>query len=66
MSEDAPTFARAHLRGGTMAESPMTQPQQEAPVERVRLPILGACGCGSGCGCGCQSGAPCACGGSCG
>lgn len=51
-----------------MAESPMTDTHQEAPVERVRprLPILGACGCGSGCGCGCQSGAPCACGGSCG
>lgn len=49
-----------------MAESPMTDTQQEAPGERARLPILGACGCGSGCGCGCQSGAPCACGGNCG
>ncbi|MEV8419187.1 hypothetical protein AB0P45_37360 [Streptomyces niveus] len=49
-----------------MAESPRTETQQEAAVERVRPPILGACGCGSGCGCGCQSGAPCACGGSCG
>ncbi|WP_189765523.1 hypothetical protein [Streptomyces xanthochromogenes] len=49
-----------------MAESPTTEPRQEAPVtpvEVVRLPLIGACGCGSGCGCGCQSGAPCQCGG---
>ncbi|WP_406000007.1 hypothetical protein [Streptomyces sp. NBC_00829] len=49
-----------------MAESPTTDPQQEAPVDVVFLPLLGACGCGSGCGCGCQSGGPCQCGGCCG
>lgn len=47
---------------GPMAESPTTDPRQE-PRDPVRLPVLGACGCGSGCGCGCQSGAPCQCGG---
>ncbi|MFI6686260.1 hypothetical protein [Streptomyces sp. NPDC050485] len=49
-----------------MADSPTNDPQQEAPVpaaEAMRLPMIGACGCGSGCGCGCQSGAPCQCGG---
>ncbi|WP_327235950.1 hypothetical protein OG349_20335 [Streptomyces sp. NBC_01317] len=53
-----------------MADSPITDPQQDAPpVPRaphegvVHLPLLGACGCGSGCGCGCQQGAPCQCGG---
>ncbi|MEU2261023.1 hypothetical protein ABZ557_12215 [Streptomyces sp. NPDC019645] len=49
-----------------MADSPMTDPRQdgsvEVPQEPRRLPLLGACGCGSGCGCGCQSGAPCQCG----
>ncbi|MEU0393353.1 hypothetical protein ABZ208_11350 [Streptomyces sp. NPDC006208] len=46
-----------------MAESPTTDPQQEATsADAVFLPVLGACGCGSGCGCGCQSGAPCQCG----
>ncbi|MGN9795539.1 hypothetical protein ACWGH4_04875 [Streptomyces sp. NPDC054847] len=49
-----------------MAESPTTDPRQEAPREAVHLPVIGACGCGSGCGCGCQSGAPCQCGGCCG
>ncbi|WP_345037511.1 hypothetical protein [Streptomyces sannanensis] len=49
-----------------MADSPIVDPQQETPVEVTRLPVLGACGCGSGCGCGCQSGAPCQCGGCCG
>ncbi|MEU5211870.1 hypothetical protein [Streptomyces sp. NPDC020742] len=34
-------------------------------VDRPRLPLLGACGCGSGCSCGCQSGGPCQCGGGC-
>ncbi|MFF2329254.1 MULTISPECIES: hypothetical protein [unclassified Streptomyces] len=46
-----------------MADSPTTDPQQEAAADVVRLTVLGACGCGSGCGCGCQSGAPCQCGG---
>ncbi|WP_406452990.1 hypothetical protein OG782_20475 [Streptomyces sp. NBC_00876] len=47
-----------------MADSPMTEPQQETPAAEVaRQTVLGACGCGSGCGCGCQSGAPCQCGG---
>ena len=51
-----------------MADSPVTDPQPEAvpvavPAEVTKLPLLGACGCGSGCGCGCQSGAPCQCGG---
>ncbi|MCD2465408.1 MULTISPECIES: hypothetical protein [unclassified Streptomyces] len=49
-----------------MAESPdttVTDSGAEAPREAVRLPLLGACGCGSGCGCGCQSGGPCQCGG---
>ncbi|MBP2583732.1 hypothetical protein J3A78_004210 [Streptomyces sp. PvR006] len=49
-----------------MAESPdttVTDSGAEAPREVVRLPLLGACGCGSGCGCGCQSGGPCQCGG---
>ncbi|MFI5756525.1 hypothetical protein [Streptomyces sp. NPDC051569] len=46
-----------------MADSPMTDPQRETPVERAHPPVLGACGCGSGCGCGCQSGSPCQCGG---
>ncbi|MEV5943511.1 hypothetical protein [Streptomyces sp. NPDC051994] len=49
-----------------MADSPRNDPQQETPVppaEVLRLPLIGACGCGSGCGCGCQSGAPCQCGG---
>ncbi|MFE2374990.1 hypothetical protein [Streptomyces sp. NPDC059398] len=46
-----------------MADSPVTDPQQEAPIEVHHLRVLGACGCGSGCGCGCQSGAPCQCGG---
>lgn len=46
-----------------MADSPMTEPQQEIPTEVAQLTVLGACGCGSGCGCGCQSGAPCQCGG---
>ena len=42
-------------------------PQEDRAHEAVRrLPLLGACGCGSGCGCGCQSGAPCKCGGRCG
>lgn len=46
-----------------MAESPTTEPQQEATsADVVQLPVLGACGCGSGCRCGCQSGAPCQCG----
>lgn len=48
-----------------MSESP-NQPATAPPVraeERPRLPVLGACGCGSGCGCGCQSGGPCQCGG---
>ncbi|MEU0370392.1 hypothetical protein ABZ070_09035 [Streptomyces sp. NPDC006283] len=49
-----------------MAESPTTEPRQEASPEVVFLPVLRACGCGSGCGCGCQSGAPCQCGGCCG
>ncbi|UUS31770.1 MULTISPECIES: hypothetical protein [Streptomyces] len=49
-----------------MADSPTTQPQQDAPDEVVSLPMLGACGCGSGCSCGCQSGGPCSCSGSCG
>lgn len=52
-----------------MAESPRTPAPYEdhdhAP-DVIRLPLLGACGCGSGCGCGCQSGAPCQCGGCCG
>ncbi|MEU1127011.1 hypothetical protein ABZ371_26360 [Streptomyces sp. NPDC005899] len=46
-----------------MADSPMTEPQQETPAQVAHLTVLGACGCGSGCGCGCQSGAPCQCGG---
>ncbi|WP_351229819.1 hypothetical protein [Streptomyces sp. NPDC002133] len=51
-----------------MADSPTTDPQQDAPVEVAtpsprHLPLLAACGCGSGCGCGCQSGGPCQCGG---
>jgi hypothetical protein len=45
-----------------MDDSPTTDAQPEVPAEAVRLPVLGACGCGSGCGCGCQSGAPCQCG----
>ncbi|MCX4511691.1 MULTISPECIES: hypothetical protein [Streptomyces] len=53
-----------------MADSPTTDSRQKAsvevPVPPRRLPLLGACGCGSGCGCGCQSGAPCQCGGCCG
>lgn len=52
-----------------MADSPTTAPRQEppaAPAATVRLPLLGACGCGSGCGCGCQSGGTCQCGGNCG
>ncbi|WP_455351019.1 hypothetical protein [Streptomyces sp. SYSU K217416] len=49
-----------------MADSPTPNSQQEQPAEPVRLPLLGACGCGSGCGCGCQSGGPCQCGGCCG
>ncbi|MFE0423381.1 hypothetical protein [Streptomyces sp. NPDC058953] len=53
-----------------MAESPTPDPRREAPAEASRdvnrLPLSGACGCGSGCGCGCQSGAPCQCGGCCG
>jgi hypothetical protein len=49
-----------------MAESPTTEaPQEELAPEPRRLPLLGACGCGSGCGCGCQSGAPCRCGANC-
>ncbi len=49
-----------------MADSPNTA-AHDAPtaVERPRLPLLGACGCGSGCSCGCQSGGPCQCGGGC-
>ncbi|MFD7716028.1 hypothetical protein [Streptomyces sp. NPDC059814] len=46
-----------------MADSPTTEPQQEAPADVSHGAVLGACGCGSGCGCGCQSGAPCQCGG---
>ncbi|NYE42152.1 hypothetical protein HEB29_003163 [Streptomyces fulvorobeus] len=46
-----------------MADSPVNEPQPEAPTEVVHLAVLAACGCGSGCGCGCQSGAPCQCGG---
>ncbi|WP_432143637.1 hypothetical protein [Streptomyces sp. bgisy084] len=48
-----------------MADSP--SPAAEAPtaVDRPRLPLLGACGCGPGCSCGCQSGGPCQCGGGC-
>ncbi|MET9364117.1 hypothetical protein ABZX93_24840 [Streptomyces sp. NPDC006632] len=49
-----------------MTDSPASEPRQDAPVtpvEVTRLPLVGACGCGSGCGCGCQSGAPCQCGG---
>ncbi|MGW1882177.1 hypothetical protein [Streptomyces sp. NPDC001970] len=50
-----------------MADSPTTDPQQDAPVEGTptprHLPLVAACGCGSGCGCGCQSGGPCQCGG---
>ncbi|MFF9350794.1 hypothetical protein [Streptomyces sp. NPDC014734] len=49
-----------------MADSPTTDPRQETSADAGRLPVLGACGCGSGCGCGCQSGAPCQCGGCCG
>ncbi|MFF7975381.1 hypothetical protein [Streptomyces sp. NPDC007905] len=51
-----------------MAESPSTTPdptqerETDRPAEIRRLPLVGACGCGSGCGCGCQSGAPCQCG----
>ena len=30
-----------------MADSPMTEPQQETPTEVVHLTVLGACGCGS-------------------
>ncbi len=49
-----------------MADSPNTA-AHDAPtaVERLRLPLLGACGCGPGCSCGCQSGGPCQCGGGC-
>ncbi|MFG2227409.1 hypothetical protein [Streptomyces sp. NPDC048644] len=43
-----------------------TDRDEPADAARPRLPLLGACGCGSGCGCGCQSGAPCQCGGCCG
>ncbi|GAA2684624.1 hypothetical protein [Streptomyces lunalinharesii] len=48
------------------ADSP-NPASQDVPtaVDRPRLPLLGACGCGSGCGCGCQSGGPCQCGGNC-
>ncbi|MFI6944318.1 hypothetical protein ACIBI4_34110 [Streptomyces sp. NPDC050418] len=50
-----------------MAESPTPETQQPADTaeaaEVLRLPLIGACGCGSGCGCGCQQGAPCQCGG---
>ncbi|MEU3597465.1 hypothetical protein ABZ714_01825 [Streptomyces sp. NPDC006798] len=53
-----------------MAESPTPDPRREPPADEsrdaIRLPLLGACGCGSGCGCGCQSGSPCQCGGCCG
>ncbi|WP_431034819.1 hypothetical protein ACQYWQ_13605 [Streptomyces sp. P6-2-1] len=42
---------------------PETPDETPTPAEGTRLPLLGACGCGSGCGCGCQSGAPCQCGG---
>lgn len=45
-----------------MDDSPTNETAQEPPADAVRLPLLGACGCGSGCGCGCQSGAPCQCG----
>ncbi len=48
-----------------MADSPNPAPDAQTAVERPRLPLLGACGCGSGCSCGCQSGGPCQCGGSC-
>ncbi|NGN65729.1 hypothetical protein G5C51_17710 [Streptomyces sp. A7024] len=50
-----------------MADSPAT-PARESPAPddaARRLPLLGACGCGSGCGCGCQSGGSCQCGGGC-
>ncbi|CAL9300121.1 MULTISPECIES: hypothetical protein [unclassified Streptomyces] len=49
-----------------MADSPTTRTEQETPAHPTRLPLVGACGCGSGCSCGCQSGGPCACSGSCG
>ncbi|URM90870.1 hypothetical protein LUW75_13745 [Streptomyces sp. MRC013] len=49
-----------------MADSPKTRFEQEAPVETIHLPLLGACGCGSGCSCGCQSGGSCSCSGNCG
>ncbi|GAA3488683.1 MULTISPECIES: hypothetical protein [Streptomyces] len=49
-----------------MADTPATTDTPPEPGEVTRLPLLGACGCGSGCGCGCQSGAPCQCGGCCG
>ncbi len=53
-----------------MAESARTDTPYEKNHDHTpqapRLPLLGACGCGSGCGCGCQSGAPCQCGGCCG
>ena len=51
-----------------MADSPTSEPTPATHLvtglsQWIRLPLLGACGCGSGCGCGCQSGAPCQCGG---
>ncbi len=49
-----------------MADSPNPAPHADpTTVERPRLPLLGACGCGPGCSCGCQSGGPCQCGGGC-
>lgn len=51
--------------------APMADSHYPAPhgaptvVERPRLPVLCACGCGPGCSCGCQSGGPCQCGGGC-
>ncbi|MFD7922387.1 hypothetical protein ACFV3R_24580 [Streptomyces sp. NPDC059740] len=53
------------------AKSPVTSRDTEptpAPTahDPRRLPLLGACGCGSGCSCGCQSGSACQCGGGCG
>ncbi|MEV6106116.1 hypothetical protein AB0M28_15565 [Streptomyces sp. NPDC051940] len=49
-----------------MADTPTPTSREQPPAaEPRRLPLLGACGCGSGCGCGCQSGGSCQCGGGC-
>ncbi|WP_030906655.1 hypothetical protein [Streptomyces sp. NRRL F-5126] len=60
---ESPTSPKSRTMGAACATG--ADAPRGGAAERPRLPVLGACGCGSGCGCGCQSGGPCQCGGGC-